>query len=309
MTIVAPWVLEENNHTPYCSVQEVLNSPTAASVDFTNLIPDASMNAQYAAVDDLIVKASAMADNYCLDALGTLCATTNTENGRYRPNRMGQFVVQPYYWPILELQAFSCGYGPGQGMTAVTLNENNVSIERHQFIVTSQNGLGPSVQFGNLNTGLGGWNGMQEQFCQWTYVNGFANTFSTAAMSAGDTSIEVTNSTGIYPGSALTIWDGAKDENIYVADSYDGTSLTLPLTAPIKYSHTVNTNVSALPSTVKQAVIHFVVAMVKERGSGALVINELGEPLGASSRQVTQDWDMSAGYDLLDTFKQIWGRA
>jgi hypothetical protein len=103
MGVVAPFIKTEGIISPYVSVTEVLNSATAASVDFTNLVPNASLNAQTEALKDLIVKASAKADNYCLGALGTLCATVNTENGRYSANRLGQFVIQPYFWPILEL--------------------------------------------------------------------------------------------------------------------------------------------------------------------------------------------------------------
>jgi hypothetical protein len=308
MTVIAPFVYETFSHEPYCTVQEILNSPTAASVDFTNLIPDTSLGAQNAAIEQLIVRSSQMADNFVYGALGTLCATSNTENGRYRTNRYGQFVIQPYYWPILELQSFSAGVGPGDGMTSVPLSTSNVSIERYQFIITPQYGLSNTVQFSGLS-GVGQWGNGSEQFCQWTYINGFANAFTTTAAVKGATSIQVTNSTGIYPGSVLTIWDGIKDENITIASTYDGVDTTLPLVSGLQYSHTAQTNVSALPATVKQAVIHFVVAMVKERGSGALVINELGEPVAATGRDVTHEWDLSAGYDLLEEFKQVWGRA
>lgn len=308
MSVIAPFVYETFSHEPYCTVQEVLNSPTAASVDFTNLIPDTSLGAQNAAIEQLIIRASQMADNFVYGALGTLCATVNTENGRYKSNRLGQFVIQPYYWPILELQSFSAGVGPGSGMTSVPLSSNNVSIERYQFIITPQYGLSTTVQFSGLS-GLGQWGYGTEQFCEWTYVNGFANAFTTSASVKGATSINVTSATGIYPGSVLTIWDGTKDENVQIASTYVPGSTTLPLTSGLNFSHTANTNVSALPATVKQAVIHFVVAMVKERGSGALVINELGEPVAATGREVTHEWDLTQGYDLLDEFRQVWGRA
>jgi len=307
--VVAPFIKTEGIISPYVSVTEVLNSATAASVDFTNLVPNASLNAQTAALQDLIVKASAKADNYCLGALGTLCATVNTENGRYSANRLGQFVIQPYFWPILELKSFEFGYAPGSGMNNVPLNDSNTSIERYQFIITNQYGLSQATSIGGLNMVGGAWGAGQMQFCQYTYVNGFANTFTSAAITAGDTSLTVDSAVGLYAGMTVTIWDGAKDEQFVISSSWDGTSLTIPTVSPLIYSHTTDTNVSTMPATVKQAVIHFIVAMAKERGAGGLVINELGEPVATSSATVSQAYDEAAGYDLLDDFIQVWGRA
>ena len=189
--VVVPFIKTEGIISPYVSVTEVLNSATASSVDFTNLVPNASLNAQTIALQDLIVKASAKADNYCLGALVTLCATVNTENGRYSANRLGQFVIQPYFWPILELKSFEFGYAPGSGMNNVLLNYSNTSIERYQFIITNQYGLSQATSIGGLNMVGGAWGAGQMQFCQYTYVNGFDNTFTSAAITAGDTSLTV----------------------------------------------------------------------------------------------------------------------
>lgn len=309
MGVVASFIKTEGIISPYVSVTEVLNSATAASVDFTNLVPNASLNAQTEALKDLIVKASAKADNYCLGALGTLSATVNTENGRYSANRLGQFVIQPYFWPIVELKSFEFGYAPGSGMNNVPLNDSNTSIERYQFIITNQYGLSQATSIGGLNMVGGAWGTGQMQFCQYTYVNGFANTFTSAAITAGDTSLTVDSAVGLYAGMTVTIWDGAKDEQFVISSSWNGTSLTIPTVSPLIYSHTTDTNVSTMPATVKQAVIHFIVAMAKERGAGGLVINEIGEPVGTSSSTVTQQYDEAAGYDLLDDFIQIWARS
>ena len=309
MGVVAPFIKTEGVISPYVTVTEVLNSATAASVDFTNLVPNASLNAQTSALQELIVKASAKADNYCLGALGTLCATSNTENGRYSANRLGQFVIQPYFWPIVELKSFEFGYAPGSGMNAVTLNDSNTSIERYQFIITNQYGLSQATSIGGLNMVGGAWGSGQQQFVQYTYVNGFANTFTASPITAGDTSLTVDSVIGLYAGMSVSIWDGAKDEQFVISSSWDGNSTTIPTVSPLVFSHTTDTNVSVLPASVKQAVIHFIVAMAKERGAGGLVINEIGEPVATSSTTTTQAYDEAAGYDLLDDFIQVWGRA
>ena len=133
MGVVAPYITQEGIIVPYVSVEEVLFSPTASAIDFTSLIPGGTQTQQTKALQDLIVRASAKADRYTMGMLGTLNATINTENGRYRPNRMGQVIVNPYYTPIIELKSFSIGYGPGQGLSPVTITKDNVSIEHDSY--------------------------------------------------------------------------------------------------------------------------------------------------------------------------------
>ena len=54
MTIYAPWVLDENDTVPYVTIQDIKYSAIAASLDFTNLVPNTSVNAQDAALAQLI---------------------------------------------------------------------------------------------------------------------------------------------------------------------------------------------------------------------------------------------------------------
>jgi hypothetical protein len=292
---------------PYVSLEEVKFSATASAIDFSNLIENASQSVQDRSLYELIIRASSKADAYTMGVYGSLCATSNTENGRYYMNRSGQIVINPYFTPILEIQNFMVGWGPGDGLQNISLSTSNCSIERTQFIITSQSTMG--LYFGNLGIVGGNMQSGTEVFCQWTYVNGWANTFTNATSALGATSITVNNVTGIYPGQHLTIWDGQQDEYIQVSTSWVPGNTTLILANPLKYKHGSGVNVSALPASVKQAVIHFVVALIKERGQGGLVLNEIGEPSPVSSRQQSSMTDEALGYDLLDEFKQIWGRA
>jgi len=305
--VIAPYNLSEGPKTPYVTLDEVKFSATASSIDFSNLVENGSQAVQDRALQELIVRASVKADNYCMGPLGTLCATLSTENGRYRANRMGQFVIHPEFWPILEVRTFLVGWGPGVGMNNIPLTTDNTSIERHQFIVT--NGASVGIQVGPLSLVGGNWQGGGECFTQYTYVNGFANTFLAVEASSGATSIQVQNALGIYPGQSLNIWDGMNDEIITVSTSYDGSSLTIPLSTALTYKHGKGVNVSTLPATVKQAVIHFVVALVKQRGQGGLVLNEMGDTIAVAGSNVTSAGDEAQAYDLLDSFQQIWGRA
>jgi len=307
MSVIAPFVYSGGKVEPYVSLEEVKFSPTASAIDFSNLIEDASQAVQDRALSELIVRASSKADSYAMGVYGSLCATSNTENGRYYMNRAGQIIINPYFTPILEVQSFMVGWGPGNGMQAVTLSSSNCSIERTQFIITSQSTMG--LYFGNLGIAGGNMQSGTEVFCQWSYVNGWANTFTNTTSAIGATSVTVNNVVGIYPGQMLTIWDGQQDEFVQVSTTWVPGTTTLTFTTPLKYRHGSGVNISALPATIKQAVIHFIVSMVKERGQGGLVLNEIGEPSPVSGRTESSMHDEILAYDLLDEFKQIWGRA
>ena len=212
-------------------------------MDFSNLIEDGDENQQEAALQEMIVRASTKVDTTCFGYAGTLCATVSYENGRYLANRLGQFIIHPEYWPILEVRSFSNGWGPGSNMSSVPLSNQNCSIERTQFIVTSQSAQTAVVGSASILCIPGGF-GNYSQFCEWTYVNGFANTFLAADAAEGATSIAVkpspgsTSPVGIYPGMPLTIWDAQYDEGITVDRDYNGTSTTVPLATPLVYAHT-----------------------------------------------------------------------
>ena len=311
--VIASYNLSQTNRVPYVTQTEVLNSAIANNVDFSNLIEDGDENQQEAALQEMIVRASTKVDTTCFGYAGTLCATVSYENGRYLANRLGQFIIHPEYWPILEVRAFSNGWGPGTNMSAVPLSDQNCSIERNQFIVTSQSAQTAVVGV-SLNSVLPGGFGTYPQFCEWTYVNGFANTFLAADAAADATSIQVTpapgstSPVGIYPGMPLTIWDAQYDEGVIVAANYDGASTTVPLATALLYPHDAGVNVSAIPATIKSAVIHFIVDECFSRGQIGVSLGAMGGVEADGKNVDTQNHEAKA-YDLLDEFQQYWGRS
>src|ERR1035438_10504195 len=312
--VIASYNLSQTNRVPYVTAYEVLNSAVANNVDFLNLIENGDNAQQAAALQEMIVRASTKVDTTCLGYAGTLCATVTIENGRYSPNRLGQFIVHPEYWPILEVRAFSNGWGPGTNMESVVLSNQNCSIERSQFIITQQSAQTSTVGVSLSSVIPGGW-GNYENFCQYTYVNGFANTFLSSSATAHATSIVVqpapgqVSPVGIYPGMPLTIWDGQYDEGITVDPSYNGTSTTVPLLSgtSLAYAHNAGVNISAIPATIKSAVIHFIVDECVERGQVGISLGPMGavtpDVYGSGSKN-----HEAAAYDLLDEFKSFWGR-
>jgi len=303
----ASWILQSGRIEPYVSLEEVKFSATASAVDFSNLVENGSAAVQDRSLTELIVRASAMADLHCMGQYGSLNATYDTENGRYRPNRLGQVIINPYFTPILAVTNFMIGWGPGQGLYDVTITPDTCSIEREQFIVTYASSIGLSV--GPITIAGGNWAPDAELFAEWTYINGWANSFTTDVMPAGSTEITINDSTGIFPGMNMTIWDGMLDEYVQVDSSFVFGSTTVPLVNPTKFKHGRGVNFSAMPATIKQAVIHFVVALVKQRGQGGLIINELGEPSAVTPKAQSSAEDMMAAYDLLDQYRIVWARS
>lgn len=293
---------------PYLSLTEFKASPTASMLNYSTFVEGGSQQDQDDALYQLILRAGSKVDAHCMGKLGTLNATTNTEVGRYTPNRQGEFVIHPEYDPILSVSAFQWGTTPGMG-NVIPLSTSNCFIERSRFIV-SQTGAGSSIAYNGINalSSIITGRGMGSQlYCQWSYVNGWANTFSTANVTAGTNTMIVSDPTGIYAGNQLTIWDGSNDEIVTLASNYVAGTSTLTFASNLQYNHVSGTNITALPSTVKQAVIHFVIAMVEERGESGFVIQESGEARLASAGSSHSGHEMT-GYDLLDNFQRTWGR-
>lgn len=305
MSAISPQNLTYQNRTVYLTPAEVKGSPIANAIDFTQLIPGGDFKTQDSALASLISQASAEADQYCLGAVGTLGATVNTESGRYRSNRRGQIVIHPGFWPILEVKTFSIGTAPGQ-TTALPVSNDNCWIEQRQFVITASSSSWTSQ--GPTDLSGFGWSAGGYQFCQYTYVNGYFAQFLSSPVAAGASTIVIPSTTGLYPGLPFTIYDGSLSETLTVATSWDSVSTTIPLAAAIVHAHGAGTSVTTLPPTIKEAVIHLVVAKVKARGQGGFVLNEIGEPTMVSGRTETSYEDHRIGLQLLDAFKQVMGR-
>lgn len=275
-------------------MQEYQTAPTA--MDTNNLVAG-NAEANRIALQETIARASSWVDQFCMGAWGTLCATVNVENGRIWGNNQG-LVVHPKYWPILEVQTFSYQY-QGSGSVSVT-PAGNCWIEPQQFIIQPNGTVGLG-----LNAGGGVVAGIQYQ-CTFQYVNGWPTSTLSASVVAGATSITPAVVTGIYPGTTLTVYDLPRDEQIQVAQSYVPGAATVPLTAGLAYDHASGSMVSNLPPAVKQAAILATTAFIKQRGSGALVVQDIGEisrQQSGFSQGSGSDWDQAR--TLLNPFKSI----
>jgi hypothetical protein len=291
------------NRVPYITATEYSVSPT--SMDTANLVPGGAQ-ANATALIETIGRASSWIDQFVMGSYGTLAATQNIENARIWSSRDGTLRVHPRYWPILEIDAFSY-ITPGGGFanSASVTPAGNIWIEPQEFIVS----FGGSTSFGSSG-GFGGFGSAgvipcTQYACTWSYVNGYPVSTLTASVAAGATSITPYSVVGIYPGTTLTLYDLPNDELIQVASSYTPGATTVPLVGTTAYAHASGVMVTNLPPAVKQAAILATTALIKQRGSGALLVDDMG----AATKQQTgfsqgsgSDW-AEAEY-LLMPFKQ-----
>ena len=307
--IVSPFIDQIGRAESYISLNEFKFSATAAAIDFTNLVANGAQAAQDRALSELIVRASAKIDAYCMGRLGTLNATSFTQNGRYRLDRSARFKIHPSYTPVIAVTSFMWGSNPG-ALSNLALTSANVYTEEEEIIILPWNSNGTTVQY--TGTDAYSWlisdDNSSEYYTVFSYINGWPNSFTTTSTTAGASGVTLGDVTGIYPGTNITVWDGLNDEYCQVASNYvAGTSL-VTFTNPLRFPHGIGVNVSAMHPSVKQACIHFTIAMVKARGQGGFIIDEQGATQAVTMKSEMSVEDEIAGYNLLDEFKMVSGR-
>ncbi len=308
MTVVfAPNIAQFGRVEPYISLNEFKYSPTAGAIDFSNLTSNSGQAAQDIALHELIVRASSKIDNYCYGKLGTLNATSNVENGRYRMDRSGRFKIHPKYTPIIGISAFSWGNIPG-ALSSLSISSSNAWSEEDSLIILPFSSNATTVYTGTNALSSLAQNTYGEYYCEWTYINGWNNSFLSAQATAGSSSITLVDPTGIYPGNSTTIWDGMNDEYITVSSSYVPGTNTVTLVNPLQFTHGIGTNVSGIPAAVKQACIHLVVAMIKQRGQGGVMLDEMGASTMVAGKVEESAEDELQAFMLLEPYVVISGR-
>lgn len=254
-----PYVLEH----PYVSVAEFRRHPTF--LDTQNLVTAGIGPEQDAALLNILLTASQMADD---KVNMPLAAHVRTEQVRLFPSPGGQIRYHPDHAPVLEV--LSMGVGSRLGAITPTASPA-VWIERNgRVVIASMVGggsvIGPALQFSGAGAaGAGG-----EVLVEWTYVAGYPVTQLSLAAAAGATTLTVRDTTGVRTGSVLRLWTPGLEESVTVAAVAGN---TLALTAPLTQAHQPDDTCSALPATVRQAVVNFAVVLLMRPASG--IENEL----------------------------------
>ena len=285
--------------TPYLTLQEYKNAPTAIDID--NLVFNSSDPvAQDNELANVIARASSWVDTYCNQVLG---ATYETETQRSRISPDGYIKWHPRYSPVIALTALEYG-NPSTNLYAVT-DVSSAWIENSQILF-------PYAQMGSLFTSQGplqfgtAYNSGIPVYLKYTYVNGFANDLIATA-TATQSTLTVVNGVGITAGLNLKIYDGINTENVTVASTYTFGSKTVPLVSPLIYSHTAGVSISALPPAIKEATILATTAMLKIRGDSSLTMSVGTLPNSGSTGNIEQNIgsDMAMAMDLLKPYRRI----
>jgi hypothetical protein len=287
------------------TVAEYAVAPTG--VDLSNLLPSGTAAEQTARLSELIGRASSICDGFCDQVLG---ATTDTETERLSVNRAGEIYVHPRNWPVIAVTDFR--YGSAPTLVSALTDLSGVWVETHGFTVTTPViGLGPTnqgpLQFGGIAAPG------RRMFCQWTYVNGWPNTTLAAPVLAGANTFTVVDPTGIYAsnGTHLTIYDGTVSATGVPAVTERGLLVTgvlgsvVTVSPPLAYGHIAGVGVSALPDAVKQAVIYLTTALIRSRGSDAIVLESMTSGRMVQSSEGSEVHNLVLAADALDRYRRV----
>lgn len=284
--------------TPYITIAEYKQAPTAIDID--NLVVYSSDPlVQDAELSNVIARASSYIDTYCNQVLA---ATTETEQQRTRLRPDGFLAIHPRYNPVVAVTSLSYGISPTQMVSVPDPSVGWVEDQQYIFPYTVAN-ISYSSQ-GPLQFGMPAIPRAQV-FCQYTYVNGYANTLLAANTNAGATSLTVKDATGITAGARLTIFDGAETETITVGSGYTFGSTTVPTVSAMAYAHSTNDAISALPPAVKQACILVTTSFLKARGDNGLTMQVTSTVDLAGTGSGAGADELSAAKELLLPFRRI----
>lgn len=257
MTVYPPNVSTYASRIPYITPAEFEASPTGVNV--SQLVPRGTPEQNADALKVVIERASGYADSYCRQVLA---ATTDIQSGRYRIQRTGFLRIPTDRSPIIAVNSLKVGFSPSSLSTFTDMSD--VWIDRK--VVTFP------IQTVRMQPLVNALYSDGRAYAVMEYVNGYANTLTTAASSAGGTTLTVDSVLGIVAGMDITIYDPGYTEMVTVT-SVAGSVVTL--SAPLAYAHGVGVSVSALPPAVKQAVVLLTSSLIKTRGSEAIVMNSM----------------------------------
>lgn len=299
----APYVTTYTARDPYLTNAEYLAAPTG--VDVNQLLPGQSTQSNAAALTQTIARASNWADVICAQVLA---CTQETETGELRADRFSRWLIHPKQWPVVDV--LNVTVTPISGGLAIVLNLTGVWLEESRIVIPTTGTLGMS-SVGPLQLGAAGRG--QSAYGQWTYLAGWPNTTITAGVSAAAVTIPVASVLGIYgtqsaqfvtTGTVLTIYDGGLTEQVQVT-AVAGNTLTI--SSGLANAHAAGVSITAFPPAIKQAVTSLTSALIKTRGSEALVMQSLrsGPSKTDGMGEAGGIEDVEIAIDLLDIFRRV----
>jgi hypothetical protein len=282
--------------SPYITVAEYKNAPTA--IDFDNLVVGGNAQAQDAELANAILRASSFMDEYLNQ---NLRANTQVETQRVRITSQGTIALHPNNNPVISLSSFEYGADPN---SLVALPDcSRAWFESQQIIIPLANMATTYSSQGPLAFGPYGAP-RQQVYTKYEYTSGYVNNLIASATAAAS-SMTVQSAEGIVAGMTLRIYDGASSERITVANNYTYGSTTVPLTAPLAFTHASGVAFGNLPTTIKQACILITTAFLKVRGDRSLTMQITTQPSGNISGGALYGAEIDLALKMLDLYKRI----
>lgn len=296
MTVSVAGVTSRNRPWRYIT-PDMFRAHGRRGVDVSKLVPGKGVTEaqQDAALLDFIEAGGSWCDMMIGPAV--MGATMDTVQERVNVNRRGYVEVFPRYRPVLGLAEFAIGADVNSLATYTDLS--SVDVQDAGFRVPAYPGLGVwssegPIQFGAI---AAPWD---QALVRYTYPNGFPVTELTEAATAGATSIEVDDTTGIIAGKTwLTIY-ALQNRFSFLATSVStadagglgtgpGTVGCAALPSAIPVSDPLYAPlVSAMPPAAITAVVLATRACIKESG-----------PAGQGKGQPTSGDDRAEAEDIL----------
>lgn len=254
--------------SPYLTVAEFKAAPTG--IGTMSLTQGGGQTAQDAELYQQIVRASSWIDNF----IGVpLSGHTTTAVQRVTVDRYGCVNLhRPGECHLVSITSLAVGSRVGQ-LTSV--NVSAAWVDQDSFNVpldVTISSLGAPIQFGTSRGTV---------LTQYTYVSGWGCTVLAADPTAGASTVTVADGSGFQVGETVTIWDGVQTETV-VLSAVAGTLLTFAPT--LTYTHTRGSGVAgqvavySIPSDVRQAAMWITGALIKNRGSDTLTMNQFAQP-------------------------------
>jgi hypothetical protein len=243
--------------TPYVSAAAFRAHPTY--LDLSGLVPSPNPADQTAELTNLLLNASAWADNECDQPLG---AHLYTQFTRVRADRAGMLRIHADHKPVRTVSTLSYGASP---TSLTTLTSPQVWVEDEANLVITIAGASAGWT-GSLQVGFGASPGA-EMFAQLGIVAGYVATQLTAGAATGDTSITVADPTGIEPGGQYRIWEPGREETVTVSPLWQApgpstipAATTVLLADPLASGHEAGHDVSGMPADLREAVVQRTIA-------------------------------------------------
>jgi hypothetical protein len=294
--ITPPTVATYSNTSPYITAREFLAAPTG--VDTNQLIPAGGSVSNTQALTNIIARASAWADSLCNQKLA---ATLDTQAGLYMVRR-GQLIVPLDFSPIIAVAQIQTGWSPSTLSVLTQTTDVWIGATSVTIPVTPLSAAGMAYRLAGLTP--------DSMYATVQYVNGWADDTLSAPVTAGATTLSVASGLGFMPGQSLTLYGTNGGEAVTVDPSFSPTivpgAVTIPLAGPVVGNYLAGDTLTAMPQSIKQAVIALTCVLIKTRGSEALVMQSIrGNPSTTTKLEDDANDDFMVAADLLQPFKRV----